>query len=447
MLGVLLAAFAVVAVSASATNSISSGPSLQDDADALVATGVPGVVVLSRRGGRVVRVVSGLANVRTGLPMRPLDRFRAGSLTKTYVATVVLQLAGEGKLSLGDTVERWLPGLVPGGDKITIRQLLNHSSGVPEFDQDPRVLKPYLAGNLHYHWSPQALVRIALSHKRPFAPGARYSYSNTDYLLVGLIVEAATGRSLAAELAQRIFIPLNLKMTSFQTRPGLVAPYAHGYYVFDKPPATDISGLSPYPWAAGAIVANAADIATFYRALLRGKLLHAKELKEMTTTLAEGSNTDLPGSRYGLGLESLPLPCGRAWGHGGNFPGYLAYTLTSRDGNRQAVVLLNEDPSSLPKTFGPAFFKLLQNGLLQPGLATALPNSVNQGGPTIFNGTRRPGPVISRHQDRHWRGSTLLGVGSRRLSPSAVSRSLGELLILGAKRDIVGSGCALVCRR
>ncbi len=364
--GVLLATFAVVAVSASATNSISSGPSLQDDADALVATGVPGVVVLSRRGGRVVRVVSGLANVRTGLRMRPLDGFRAGSLTKTYVATVVLQLAGEGKLSLGDTVERWLPGLVPGGDRITIRQLLNHSSGVPEFDQDPRVLKPYLAGNLHYHWSPQALVRIALSHKRPFAPGARYSYSNTDYLLVGLIVEAATRRSLAAELGKRIFIPLNLKMTSFQTRPGLVAPYAHGYYIFDKPPASDISGLSPYPWAAGAIVANAADIATFYRALLRGKLLHAKELKAMTTTLAEGSKTDFPGSRYGLGLESLPLPCGRAWGHGGNFPGYLAYTLTSQDGNRQAVVLLNEDPSSLPKTFGPAFFKLLQQAYCNP---------------------------------------------------------------------------------
>src|SRR4029077_6835505 len=135
-----------------------------------------------------------------------------------------------------------------------------------------------------YHWSPQALVRIALSHKRPFPPGAQYSYSNTDYLLVGLSGEAATGRSRVAELAKRIFIPLNLKATSFQTRPGLVAPYAHGYYVFDKPPATDISGLSPYPWAAGAIVANAAEIATFYRALLRGKLLHAKELKEMTTT-------------------------------------------------------------------------------------------------------------------------------------------------------------------
>jgi len=93
------------------------------------------------------------------------------SLTKAYVATVVLQLAGEGKLSLGDTVERWLPGLVPASDRITIRQLRNHSSGVPEFDQEPRILKPYLAGNLHYHWSPQALVRIAVSHKRQFAPG------------------------------------------------------------------------------------------------------------------------------------------------------------------------------------------------------------------------------------------------------------------------------------
>ena len=349
-----------------ATRSSSPLPSLQTEVDALVDAGVPGVVVIMHRGGRDLSVVSGLADIRTRTPMRADDRFRVGSLTKTYVATVLLQLVGEGRLSLGDTVDRWLPGLVPNGDKITIRELLNHSSGVPEFDQDPRVLKPYLAGNLHYRWSPRALVKIALSHTSLFAPGTRYSYSNTNYLLVGLIVEAATGHSLAAELKQRIFAPLDLKTTSFQTRSGLEAPYAHGYYTFDKPPARDISGLSPYPWAAGAIVASGSDISTFYRALLRGKLLHAEELRAMTKTLSEGSNADLPGSRYGLGLESLSLACGRAWGHGGNFPGYLVYSLTSPDGSRQASVLLNEDPSSLPKSIGSGFFKLLQKAYCDP---------------------------------------------------------------------------------
>ena len=117
--------------------------------------------------------------------------------------------------------------------------------------------------------------------------------------------------------------------------------------------------MNAYAWAAGAVVATGTDVAVFYRALLRGKLLHGGELKEMEKTLAEGSQGDLPGSRYGLGLESVALPCGRAWGHGGNFPGYLAFSLTSNDAGRQAVVLVNEDPSSLPDAAGPRFFKLL----------------------------------------------------------------------------------------
>jgi D-alanyl-D-alanine carboxypeptidase len=142
--------------------------------------------------------------------MRANDRFRIGSVTKTYVATVALQLVAERRLTLMDTVARWLPGLVPNGEHITIRELLNHSSGIPEFDQDPRVLKPYLSGHLAYHWTPRALVKIAVSHRARFAPGTRYSYSNTNYLLVGMVIEAVTGESLSRELEQRLFRPLHL---------------------------------------------------------------------------------------------------------------------------------------------------------------------------------------------------------------------------------------------
>jgi D-alanyl-D-alanine carboxypeptidase len=346
--------------------SSSRAVSLRQDVNALVAAGTPGVVVITRHAGRVTSLAGGLADVRTRTPMRAGDRFRIGSLTKTYVATIVLQLAAQGSLTLDDTVAHWLPGLVPGDASITIRQLLNHSSGIPDFDQDPRVLKPYQGGNLSYRWSPRALIKIAVSHKPLFAPGARYSYSNTNYLLAGLIVQAATGHTLAAELERRIFKPLHLDNTSFQTRPGLTDPYAHGYYVFDKPPATDISDLSPYPWAAGAIVASGVDVATFYHALLAGKLLPPGELAAMKTTLTEGPNTDLPDSRYGLGLESYRLPCGRAWGHGGNFPGYLVYSLTSNDAQRQAEILINEDPTSLPGHFAPHFFKLLDDAYCSP---------------------------------------------------------------------------------
>lgn len=260
--------------------------------------------MITRHSGRVTRLAGGLADVRTRTPMSVGDRFRIGSLTKTCVATIVLQLVAQGRLTLDDTVAYWLPGLVPGGASITIRQLLNHSSGIPDFDQDPRVLEPYLGGNLSYHWSPRALIMIAVSHKPLFTPGARYSYSNTNYLLAGLIVQAATGHTLAAELERRIFTPLHLENTSFQTHPELSGPYAHGYYVFDKPPATDISGLSPYPWAAGAIVASGTDVTAFYHALLAGEPLPPAELDAMKRTLTEGPETDLPGSRYGLGLKS-----------------------------------------------------------------------------------------------------------------------------------------------
>jgi D-alanyl-D-alanine carboxypeptidase len=358
-LGALLAGSAATVASAAPATPSAGSRSLQKRVDALVGAGVPGVVLVARRGERVSQLAGGLAEVRSRTPIRVGDRFRTGSLTKTYVATVALQLAAEGKLGLDDAVERWLPGLVPNGAAITIRQLLNHSSGVPEFDEDPRVLKPYLAGNLRYYWSPRALVAIATSHEPAFAPGTRYSYSNTNYLLIGLIVEAVTGHALASELEARIFVPLHLKTTSLPVSPGLAAPYAHGYFTLAKPPASDISGLSPYPWAAGAIVASGADTATFYRALLQGKLLQPEQLAAMKRTLSEGAKADLEGSRYGLGLESLKLSCGRAWGHGGNFPGYLVYTVTSDDGDRQAVLLVNEDPSSLPDSVGPKFFKLL----------------------------------------------------------------------------------------
>ena len=174
--------------------------------------------------------------------MRPGDSFRIGSLTKTYVATVLLQLAEEGRLSLDDPVARFLPGLVPGGDKITIRQLLNQTSGLFDYEKDPRVLAPYLAGNLAHRWAPRKLVRIAVSHRPLFTPGTRYSYSNTNYILAGLIVEAATGSTLGRVLDRRLFTPLRLRHTAFPTSPRGRCPMRTATTCSAKPPAADITG-------------------------------------------------------------------------------------------------------------------------------------------------------------------------------------------------------------
>ena len=197
MLACLTAAAAIaasaMATPTTATNTEAAG--LQKDVDALVAAGAPGAILLVRDGNRTVRLTAGLGNVARKTPMRPDDHFKIASLTKTYTATVVLQLVGEGKLSLDDTVEQRLPGLVPNGDKITIRQLLNHTSGLSDFEIDPRYLKPYLSGNFGYYWAPRQLVRMGVSHKPLFAPGTRYSYSNTNYVLAQLIVEKVTGKT------------------------------------------------------------------------------------------------------------------------------------------------------------------------------------------------------------------------------------------------------------
>ena len=221
------------------------------------------------------------------------------------------------------------------------------------------MLAPYLAGNLAFRWAPRKLLRLAVSHRPLFTPGTRYSYSDTNYLVAGFIVQAVTGATLERVLDQRLFRPLRLGHTAFQTSPGMPVPDAHGYYVFDKPPAADITGLSPYPWAAGAVVANAADVASFYRALLSGRLLNAASLRTMKTTVAEGKEAEPAGSRSGLGIERFATPCGIAWGHSGNMPGYTVWALSSTNGRKQVVLSVNEDPNSLPRSFQPMSWRLL----------------------------------------------------------------------------------------
>jgi D-alanyl-D-alanine carboxypeptidase len=357
-----LTAGALVAAPASAGTPAQQDAKLQQGVDALVASGAPGALLLVRDGDRTVRLTGGFGDVARKTPMRAHDHFKIASLTKTYTATVVLQLAAAGKLRLSDSVERWLPGLVPNGRHITVRQLLNHTSGIAEFETDPRYLKPYLSGDFGFYWAPRKLVEMAVSHPPVFPPGKTSvsSYSNTNYVLAGLIAEAASGHSFATELKRWIFRPLGLRHTSYQTKPGLPAPYAHGYMVVDKPPMIDVTGLSPsLSPHSGAIVSTATDVADFYRALLAGRLLAPKQLAAMKRTLPE-ARFDFPGQRYGLGLELFPTSCGDALGHNGVVPGYMTFIFSNANGSRQALLMINHDAQSLPPAVGPAFFKLIE---------------------------------------------------------------------------------------
>jgi D-alanyl-D-alanine carboxypeptidase len=317
--------------------------SLRQLARGIVDAGAPGAVVLLRDRSGTRAGVAGFANLRTRERLRADHAFRVGSVTKTFVAAVVLQLAAEGVLRLDDSVERWLPGVVPNGGAITLRQLLNHTSGIYDYTNDFELLRTFVSNRLKV-WAPSELVAMATRHQPLFAPGTSWAYSNTGYILLGLVVEHATGTTLAEQLRRRIFEPLALTRTSFPDVPTLARPFAHGYLrpgngLIATPggrPA-DITVYSPsWAWAAGALVSTAADLARFYGALLAGELLPAAQLGAMEATVPAGTEGE-----YGLGLMTVPLSCGAAWGHGGLVFGYTALSFASRDGRHQAVVLVN----------------------------------------------------------------------------------------------------------
>jgi D-alanyl-D-alanine carboxypeptidase len=320
-------------------------PGFRAALEQIVDDGVPGAMGLARRGGHVVIAASGVADVATGQPMAARDRVRVGSITKTLVATVVLQLAAGHRLRLSDSIARWLPGLVPHGRGITLRELLQHTSGIFDYFNDPGFVQAFKADPTRA-WRPRALVRIAVAHPPLFPPGTSFAYSNTDYVLLGLVIEKATGQPLARQLRDRIFTPSGLRHTSLPFANVIPPkPYAHGY-LLNQPGATgpvDITQVSPsISWAAGGLLSTAPDLSRFYTALLTGRLLPPRLLHQMLTTVPIG-----PGTGYGLGIISLQTPCGTAWGHNGFFPGYLSNAFTTRGSGRQVIVLINADGNTL----------------------------------------------------------------------------------------------------
>jgi D-alanyl-D-alanine carboxypeptidase len=357
MAGVVSLVITAGPVSAQTPNPIRPGTAgpLQSTVDRLVADGVPGVLGLARRNSSAWHAVGGVRNLATGAPMQSFDRFRIGSITKSFVATVVLQLVGEGRLRLDDSVDHWLPGVIPNGGHITVHELLNQTSGLFDYlnGGDPTVMVPYFVNHdWDYVWKPLQLVAIATSHPPIFPPGTQWAYSNTNYIVLGLIVQAVTHDDPVSEIERRIIQPLELKSTSFPTTdPDIEGAHTHGYLTNVPPtsgsPSTfDATRLSPsWAWTAGAIVSTVDDLARFQRALFTGELLRPTQLRELETTVPA-----LPGVDYGLGVFKIETPCGPAWGHNGDFIGYLSIALTSSDGSRQLVLSLNSDRILSPQT-------------------------------------------------------------------------------------------------
>ncbi|MQY37650.1 D-alanyl-D-alanine carboxypeptidase [Streptomyces sp. RB17] len=304
-----------------------------------VARGAPGALARIDDHGRTYEATSGLADLSTRRAIGAGDRFRVGSITKTFSAVVLLQLADERLLALDAPVNRYLPRLLP-DDRITVRQLLSHRSGLYDYTDD--LFADSVSGfeavrNKVFTY--RQLVALSLKKPRTNAPGAAYSYSNTNFVVAGMLIERLTGHSVRTEYEDRIVKPLKLRDT-FYVHPetGIPGRYARGYLTPDKAgePLVD-STEQTVSWAqsAGAIISSARDLDVFYGALLEGRLLSAARLEEMERfTRVDGTTW------YGLGLRRRDLACGvSVYGHTGVVQGYSTYAFASKDGTRSLTAM------------------------------------------------------------------------------------------------------------
>ncbi|MFF8259766.1 serine hydrolase domain-containing protein [Streptomyces virginiae] len=346
-----VAVMALSALSARAPSvAAATGPdTVQQNLNRLVRSdGLPAALAsVKERAGRTRTYVAGVGDLATGSKVPRDGQVRIGSNTKTFTAVVVLQLVGEGRVDLDAPVDTYLPGLVRGegidGRHITVRQLLQHTSGLPNYTEyDDLQPRPY---------HPLDLLDIALRHKADFAPGAQWDYSNTNYVLAGLIAEKVTGRSLAQEIDRRIIQRLGLRHTYFPA-PGDVTirePHPHGYHRESADgPLRDITEMDPsWSWAAGQLISTNSDLNRFFSELLRGHLLPEAQLAQMRTTVP--ADYFGRGAGYGLGLVSRPLSCGGVyWGHGGSFPGYETRGGATEHGRRAAHIAVTTQPTDKP---------------------------------------------------------------------------------------------------
>jgi D-alanyl-D-alanine carboxypeptidase len=328
-------------------STVYSDGELQAALDDIAATAASGVLAEVHDAGRVWRGSSGTAQLGTSQPVPANGRFRIGSITKTFVATVALQLVGERRIALTDPVERWLPGVIPGGDRVTVHHLLQHTSGVVNYTNTAQFRALYggveaVVSMRERTWTPPELLAFIAGLPSLFEPGTSWMYSNTDYILLGLVVEQATGNHYSTEVARRILCPLGLRDTQVPgANPSIAGPHSHGYLPLVQNGTVvpvDITLFNPsVSGAAGEILSTAADLNRFYRALMTGRLLRPAQLAQMRTAWPTGRSYD-----YGLGLQTRQLADGtRLWGHEGDIFGYQAASWTTEDGDRQLTVAVN----------------------------------------------------------------------------------------------------------
>jgi D-alanyl-D-alanine carboxypeptidase len=348
----IVTATAVAALASAAVPSLASGSSaaqgeaLDRALHDLVAMegGPPGAIAIVQRGRDRSVHTAGVSDVETGRGIEISDHMRIASVSKAFSGAVALALVKRGKLSLEDTIGQRLPALPPAWHPITLRQLLNHTSGVPSYTKDPEFLD-FFVSNPEAFLEPQVLLDFVADEPLRFTPGTSYEYSNSDNILIGLMASAATGTSYEQQLAKRVFDPLGLSNTSLPSGVDLPSPLIRGYQVAPGMTPEDLTNCCNMSLvgASGGLQSTPAELNRFFRAYV-GQKLFGRAQRRQQFQFAAGGSSEPPGpgdNSAGLAIFRYRTSCGTVFGHTGNFPGYTQFGAASRNGRRSVTVSAN----------------------------------------------------------------------------------------------------------
>ncbi|NUL01828.1 beta-lactamase family protein [Streptomyces lunaelactis] len=336
--------------------------------DGVHRAGIPGVYAEVRDAGRTWRGASGVADVTTGRPVTPDMRQRVGSITKTFTAAAVMQQVEQGRIQLDAPIGGYLPQLVPGerGRKITVRMLLNNTSGIPDyipyafpslqaFPSLPDVSPKSLDDNRFRQFRPAELIQMGLAAPPASEPGAPTGvYSNTNYLLLGQLLEQVTGTPAEEYITRNVIERARLRHTEFPAGTRIKGPHSRMYEAFygliDPPRDYSVYNMS-WTGTGAALVSTMEDLNRFYAKLLDGEIVNRSSLAQMQRTVPvralDGTMID-----YGLGLHKVGTGCGTFWGHDGTVWGAGTMSLTRADGKRQMSVAVNLQRWNKPDSSG-----------------------------------------------------------------------------------------------
>jgi D-alanyl-D-alanine carboxypeptidase len=332
----------------STSSSAPSSPSakVSDALSHLVATpgGPPGAIALIQVGDKPQVLAAGVGNVATNRVIASSDTTRLASVSKAFNGAVALALVSKGQLSLADTIGKWLPSLPPAWAAVTLAQLLQHTGGVPDYIKSPAFISE-LQSDPQVVMTPGQLLGFVATEPLGFAPGSEYEYSDSDNIIVGLMIEAVTGTSYESALATYVTTPLHLTKTTLPANAQMSEPYVHGYSVeAGKAPEDDTAAINPgLAWASGGMNSTVAELNTFMRAYVSGHLFDAATQQQQLQFVAGDSGPPGPGTNSaGLAVFRYQTPCGTVYGHSGNYPGYTAFAASNLRGTRSVVVVVNE---------------------------------------------------------------------------------------------------------